>query len=61
VGKDMPLIEFLSKPPVIVCNGEGLFSSDPGRKPFGLIKNHFKFVFEHCSADIDIDQYIDTE
>ncbi len=52
VGKDMPLMEFSEKPQVTFDDNKELFQADPGRKPFGLIVNHFEFVFERCSRPI---------
>jgi F0F1-type ATP synthase membrane subunit b/b' len=52
VGKDMPLMEFSEQPQVTFDDGKELFQADPGRKPFGLIVNHFDFVFGRCSQPI---------
>jgi hypothetical protein len=43
LGKDMPLVEYSAMSP-------RLFSRDPLKDPYRLLRDHFEFVFDHCSA-----------
>ncbi len=46
LGKDTPLIEYADRP-------SELFESDPLRRPFRLLLDHFNFVFQNCAMEME--------